>query len=311
MEYMDAMIRHFGMISPEEQEKICSATVAVAGVGGIGSLASLLCAKAGFGRLIVCDHDQYEIANIVEQNFANYEVVGRDKSRVAKEELEKHNKFCQVEAIQKEIRTQEDANMLAAEADFIISGVDNVISRLLISRAAVQRGIPLILPGCIGWNIFHSIYMPDVFPYENVYAGIAGVKWGETVTLDLSDADTVRTLEADWNIFIICLGNFRKSFVIQLLRKEVNYYSHMACPAYFAASLAINNLIKLITGKGEIVVGPDIFAFDMLNNKPIDVRSYDDTIHRRMRKAYLEDGVEATLAIYQEHFGSDSSATCD
>ena len=75
--------RHAGMISLEAQRRIESSTVVIAGIGGIGGPVAMMCAKAGFGHIILCDRDQYELAIVVEQLFAAENTVGEDKTSVA------------------------------------------------------------------------------------------------------------------------------------------------------------------------------------------------------------------------------------
>ncbi len=288
------------MISEEEKEKIHNSTVAIGGIGGIGAISAFLCAKVGFGRIIVCDRDQYEVANIVEQFFASYETIGVDKTLAAKKELEKHSLFAKIEAVQGEILTSKDADGLASEADYLISGVDNAKARILLTRAAKSRNIPVVISANIGWTALHTIHMPEAFAYEQIYSFLPKVTRLENGLLDLEDPRTLEMINLDWMLFAICIGGFLEGFVTRFLKKEIDYYSYMAHPAYLSASLSVSELIKLITGKDKIICSPNIFVYDLLNHRIIDLRSFYIMIYR-MREAYSREGIDKFLEIYRKY----------
>ena len=300
------MSRHFGMISSEEQEEIRNSSVAIAGVGGIGAIASLLCAKVGFGRIRICDIDQYEVENIVEQLFANYETIGRHKNEVAKECLEEHSRSCRVEIATGGIYTQEDADELVAEADFVISGVDNPKPRLLLGRAANKRWIPYVISANIGWTVFHTIHMPGDYPYDQIYSMLPRLKRLDNGYIDLHDSQTMEMVDLDWNLYVVCLGGYLEAFTAKVLKNEVDYYSYMVSPANFIASFSVNELVKLIINHPNIVRAPDIFSFDLLNNREINIRTYFGII-AKMRETYIRKGVDASLEVYHEYFSNNNS----
>lgn len=153
--------RHEGMIGLDAQRRISATTVVVAGLGGIGGPAALLCAKAGFGRLVICDRDRYELANIVEQLFAASDTVGQEKTAAATRELRRHNPYCEVIPMQREIRTETDAIRLMAGAEYVISGVDEPFARIVLSRAACSHGVPFLIPANIGWSVLYGCQMPS------------------------------------------------------------------------------------------------------------------------------------------------------
>lgn len=55
--------------SAEMDEKLENASVGIAGLGGLGSNVAMALARAGIGRLTICDFDLVDISNLNRQNY--------------------------------------------------------------------------------------------------------------------------------------------------------------------------------------------------------------------------------------------------
>ena len=73
-ERYDRQIMLFG---EDGQERLKSATVFVAGAGGLGSSVSIYLAAAGIGRLILVDGDSVETSNLNRQVLHGTSDIGR------------------------------------------------------------------------------------------------------------------------------------------------------------------------------------------------------------------------------------------
>ena len=65
-EWNQALIERHGK---DLQEKFSSATVAVCGLGGLGSNIAIALARAGIGKLILIDFDRVDITNLHRQQY--------------------------------------------------------------------------------------------------------------------------------------------------------------------------------------------------------------------------------------------------
>ena len=74
-------------IGKEGLEKLKNATVAVLGVGGVGSFAVEALARSGIGRLVLVDKDNVDITNINRQIHALLSTIGRPKVELMKERI--------------------------------------------------------------------------------------------------------------------------------------------------------------------------------------------------------------------------------
>lgn len=87
-------------IGPEGLERLKNATVAVLGVGGVGSFAVEALARSGIGRLVLVDRDNVDITNINRQIHALLSTIGRPKVELMKERIADINPACEVIALQ-------------------------------------------------------------------------------------------------------------------------------------------------------------------------------------------------------------------
>ena len=83
----------------EGQRRLSRSHVFVAGVGGLGSAASIYLAAAGVGKLTVCDTDRVEISNLNRQTLYTLDDVGMEKAPTAAARLLALNPGIRVVAV--------------------------------------------------------------------------------------------------------------------------------------------------------------------------------------------------------------------
>lgn len=298
MDYTQVMSRHLGVLTEEDQEKIRNTTVAVAGLGGTGSTAAVLAAKAGFGCIIVADKDEYEAVNIVEQLLATAESVGQVKADVAVKALSGHGPFARIRGVVLNISTIEEAKSVLQGADYAIVAVDEPLARVLLSRAARELGIAILMPANIGWKVINAVYLPDGEDYERLTRQFSYGK-------ELNDR-VKQGLEWQQRLTIVCNGTFDPDYAEEYLRGHVPYISYFGAPAFFAASLAISDLIKLVTGKGEVMIAPKSFGFDLLKNETWDVAELGYRVGQ-VAPVFFQGGMEKGIAAWKRVMGIESA----
>lgn len=263
--------RHAGMISLDAQKRIQASTVAIAGVGGIGGAVAMMCAKAGFRRLILCDRDKYELVNVVEQMFATADTVDEDKTAAAAREVKRHNPQCEVKVLQHEIRSQADADAAVDGADYVISGVDNPCPRIWLRRAAKRQQAPFLVPANIGWSVLFELEPVGVLGDDGRRMNLPGIKKSET-QVDLDDARTREIVQVDWDIWIALMGDLDAASAIRLLSGGMLSYPYMAGPAFFAASFGVAQLVRFVE-EGQVseeCTHPNVYSFNMKTCKALD-----------------------------------------
>ena len=140
----------FPGLGVEGQQRLSSSTALVVGVGGLGSWASQLLARAGVGRLRLVDDDRVELVNLHRQAYyteADAEA-GVPKVRAAAEAIGRINSHVRVEALIERL-TEDNIAALAAGCDIILDGTDNFATRFVINDYCVRQGVPWIFAGVL------------------------------------------------------------------------------------------------------------------------------------------------------------------
>ncbi len=107
----------------ELQKKFASATVAVCGLGGLGSHIAFALARAGVGRLILIDFDRVDITNLNRQQY-KADQIGFDKTEALKENLKEIAPYVQIKTHCEKL-TEKNIPELLKEADIICEAFDN------------------------------------------------------------------------------------------------------------------------------------------------------------------------------------------
>lgn len=172
------------------QEKLKKARVFVAGAGGLGSPLAVYLAAAGVGNIRIVDRDVVDLSNLNRQILHWQEDIGRAKTDSAGAKLKQLNADITIEAINETI-TADNVKRLLEGCDLIADAMDNLDTRYLLNRNAVELGIPFfhgavhglegrattVIPGksaCL-YCIYHGATVPaEKFPVVGVTPGVIG-----------------------------------------------------------------------------------------------------------------------------------------
>jgi len=181
------MIYGFG---EEGQEKLKQAKAFIAGAGGLGSPAAIYLAAAGIGTIRIADHDTVELSNLNRQVLHRDEDIGSGKADSASAKLRKLNPDIRIESITDTI-TEANASRLVGDSDLIVDAMDNLPTRYLLNKTAIDKGIPFfhgavygfegramtVIPGksaCLNC-VYHGVTAPEEkFPVVGVTPAVIG-----------------------------------------------------------------------------------------------------------------------------------------
>jgi len=90
-EYDEMTQRNIGLLTPEEQERVRTLCVAVAGCGGVGAPAAHFLARLGVGELRLADPECFEPTNVNRQFAAYVDTIGTNKAQAVAAELGRIN----------------------------------------------------------------------------------------------------------------------------------------------------------------------------------------------------------------------------
>lgn len=131
-------------IGKEGLDELKNATVAILGVGGVGSFAAEACARSGVGRIILVDKDNVDITNINRQLVAYLSTVGKSKSAVMKERIADINPECEVIDMHMFYTEETYEQFFAQNIDYVIDASDTVMYKIHLMKECLKRGIPII-----------------------------------------------------------------------------------------------------------------------------------------------------------------------
>ena len=125
-------------------ERLAGASVAVFGIGGVGSYAAEALARAGVGRLTLVDHDVIDVTNINRQIHALTETVGAAKTKTMARRIHSINPACVVREIRAFYQPEAAEQFFLEPYDYVLDAVDTVTAKIDLAVQCHRRDIPLI-----------------------------------------------------------------------------------------------------------------------------------------------------------------------
>ena len=192
-------------------------------------------ARMGIGELILVDKDAYDLSNLNRQTLATINDLGLVKSEVAAEKVRLINPYVKTTTFNEHI-DQTNIDKVIADSDIVIDALDNVLTRVIVSRKAKEKGIPYIHGAIHGTMGQITVFLPNS---DKTYEEMFNLP---SVGKELDD----ETIEALKNV---------TSGVPPVIGPTPNL---IGCLEAFEA-------YKIITGVGKVTVAPKILTFDLLD----------------------------------------------
>ncbi|MBQ1223608.1 MAG: tRNA threonylcarbamoyladenosine dehydratase [Oscillospiraceae bacterium] len=122
---------------------LANSSVAVFGLGGVGSYAAEALARAGIGKMLLCDGDTVSTTNINRQLCALNSTVGMKKTEVVAARLRDINPDIDITVIDRFISANDELSFLA-DYTYIADCIDDVPAKLAIISSAKEFGVSII-----------------------------------------------------------------------------------------------------------------------------------------------------------------------
>lgn len=169
-DYEQAFRRNRGFLTEEDQNRLRSAHVAVAGLGGVGGAQIQALVRLGVGRFTLADPDTFEISNFNRQMGARLDTVGKSKVEVSKEMILSVNPTA-------EVRTFGEG-LTAAVVDAFLEGTDMVLDaldfncfeeRFLLYEKARKKGLWVLNAAPPGFGSTLLVFDPQGMRFEQYF----------------------------------------------------------------------------------------------------------------------------------------------
>lgn len=122
--------------SPGVHERMKTATVGVAGLGGLGSSVSIALTRMGVGTLIIADHDVVEPSNLNRQQYS-VDQIGLSKTEAMEKNLANINPYVQVIA-HNVVLNAHNIPKIFKTADIIVECFDRVEEKTMILETVAE-----------------------------------------------------------------------------------------------------------------------------------------------------------------------------
>ena len=163
----EIFIRTAQILGENGFKKLQNASVAVFGLGGVGSHCAEALARSGVGTLFLIDSDVVAPSNINRQSIALISTIGRKKTEVLKEKIADINPDCKVFLCDSFVLPDNMDDVFAhfpGKPDYIIDAIDTVSAKLALVSYAKEQEIPIICSMGTG-NKLH----PELFKIADIY----------------------------------------------------------------------------------------------------------------------------------------------
>ena len=117
--------------------KLLNSSVAVCGLGGLGSNIAIALARAGVGKLIITDFDKVDISNLNRQQYG-ISKIGEFKTKALKDILMDINPYIDLELHTEKI-TRENAYEILKDADVICEAFDNAENKAMLLDVVSEK----------------------------------------------------------------------------------------------------------------------------------------------------------------------------
>lgn len=131
-------------IGPEGLEVMKNSTVAVLGIGGVGSIAVEALARTGVGRIILIDKDVVDITNINRQIHALTTTIGQKKADLMVERVKLINPDIDAIALNMFYTEETYQELFKYELDYVLDASDTVSYKIHLIKECLNRKIPII-----------------------------------------------------------------------------------------------------------------------------------------------------------------------
>ena len=118
------------------QKKFSAATVAICGLGGLGSSIAISLARAGIGKLIIIDFDRVDITNLHRQQYKANQI-GMVKTDALSDNLKEIAPYIDIESHTVRI-TDNNAVELLKDADIICEAFDDAECKAMLTNLVLE-----------------------------------------------------------------------------------------------------------------------------------------------------------------------------
>ena len=140
--------REINLLGREKVESLAKKSVAVFGIGGVGSYCAEALCRAGIGKMLICDGDVVDETNINRQLFALHSTVGKLKTDVCAKRLKDINPDIELVIKPRDFSEKTLSEFDLSSFDYVVDCIDTVTAKLLLALTCKSLNKSII--ACLG-----------------------------------------------------------------------------------------------------------------------------------------------------------------
>jgi len=170
-DYYDAAVcRNLGLVTPDEQAKLKSSRVAVAGLGGLGGVNLLTLVRMGIGAFNIADLDEFSEVNSNRQVGATSSNVGRKKTEVMAEMAMDIHPGLSLRVFDEGVQPENVHDFLKG-VDVVVDSIDffQMKARRLLYKTAREMDIPVVFSAPLGFSGTLHVFTPEAMSFDEYF----------------------------------------------------------------------------------------------------------------------------------------------
>lgn len=132
------------LIGQDNIEILKNSSVAVIGLGGVGSFAVEALCRSGVGHILIVDSDQVEETNLNRQLPALISTIGQYKTDVIYQRLLDINPHLKITKHTTRLNEGNQAEILAGHGYYVVDAIDSVADKISLIKYCVTQKIPIV-----------------------------------------------------------------------------------------------------------------------------------------------------------------------
>lgn len=272
--------RNLGFLSEEEQLRLNTSAVGIAGAGGDGGMLAIQLARLGVGELRLADPDPFELENSNRQACCTRDTIGVNKAGAVGEYITTINPDIEVKTYEEGI-TQDNVGSFAAGLDLIIDETEFTLPAIgvMVARAARHEGIPNLMAMNIGFGATVTSFAPEGMTLEKML--------GLTESASLDEVAATNPSLSRWLPYIppyVDLDAFKR--VASGEKSAPSIAPGVALAAGMAATQAFLHLVE-DNQRPQPVTAPSVLVMDAMTGQSKEMKLTRRNHYASLAKMYV------------------------
>ncbi len=243
--YAQITVRNRGLIDADDQSRLRTANILIAGCGSVGGAAVEPLVRMGAESLTLAEPDGYDLHNINRQS-ARLQDIGRNKAEVFQEHIRDINPYASI-VVEPHGITPENVERVVQQAAVILDAVDVTTrpplrAKFLLHKAARQYRKPVIA----GYDIA-GLQMMLVYDYRNPTAQVMNGRIQEHEIESIQPFDFLYRVIISWPVPPLPLE------IIPVLRSQIrgesSGFPQVVYTCHLFGVLATRAVLDILAGR--------------------------------------------------------------